>query len=61
MGEGGGGGRLGGIWDLGTSYDMDPLFLSAIRSHETFLWFKAIFSSSSSDELSERAIIRIGA
>ena len=60
VGRGGGRGRLGGIWDLGTSCDMDPLFLLTIRSLRPFLWFKAISSSSSSDELSGRATTRIG-
>ena len=58
--EGGGGGRLGGVWDLGTSFDVDPLFLPARRSLKPFLWFKEISSSSYSDELSGRVTTRIG-
>ena len=43
----GGGGRLGGTWDLGMSFNEDPLFLSTMRSLRPFLGFNAIPSSSS--------------
>ena len=46
MGGGGGWGRLGGTWDLGMSFDKDPLFLPTMRSFRPFLGFNAIPSSS---------------
>ena len=59
MGEGGGGGRLRGTWDLGMSFDENPLFLSAIRSLRPFLGFNTI-PSSSSEVVSTRAITSSG-
>ena len=42
----GGRGRLRGIWDLGMSFDVNPLFLPAMRSLRPFLVFKEISPSS---------------
>ena len=44
---------MGGTWDFGTSCEVDPLFLVAIRSLRLlFHRFNAISSSSSSEVLS---------
>ena len=49
-------------WDLGTSFEVDPLFLTTMRSLRLlFSRFNAISSSSSSEVLSRRAITKIGA
>ena len=47
VGSGGGGGRLGGTWILGTSFKVDPLFLFAIKPLKPVLCFKSMPSSSS--------------
>ena len=58
-GRGGGGGRVGGTWELGTSCEVDP-FLAAIRSLRLlFPQFSIILSSSSSEEPSGQAITRV--
>ena len=59
MGERGGGRRLRGTWDLGTSFDENPLFLSAMRSLRPFLGFNTI-PSPSSEVVSTRAITSSG-
>ena len=57
----GGGGRVVGTWDFGISCKVVPLFLAAISSLKLlFPLFNAIFSSSSSEELSGRAITKVG-
>ena len=58
---GGAVGRLEGAYDLVGAFEVDPLPLAAISSFR-LLWplFKAILSSSSSEELFGRAIARIG-
>ena len=57
----GGGGRLEGTWDLGAAFDVDSLPLEAISSLKLLLpLFNAILPFSSSEELSGRAITRIG-
>ena len=53
---------MGGIWGLGTSFEVDPLLLAAMRSFRPlFPWVNAISSSSSSEVLFGQAITRIGA
>ena len=56
-----GGGRVRGTLDLGTSCEVVPLFLQAIRFLRLlFPQFNAIASSSSSKVLSRRTTIRAG-
>ena len=53
---------MGGTWDLGASYEVNPLFLAAIRSLRLlFPRFSVISFSSSSEVLSGRAITKIEA
>ena len=53
---------MGGTWGLGTSFEVDPLFLAAMRSlRPLFPRVNAISSSFSSKVLSGRVITRIGA
>ena len=57
----GGGGRLKGTWDLGVAFDVDSLPLKSKSSIKLLLpLFIDMLSSSSSEELSGRAITRIG-
>ena len=46
-GGGGGGGRFVGTWVLGTSFEVDPLFLLVIKPFKPGLCFKFVPSSSS--------------
>ena len=51
--------RMGGTWDLGTSFEVDPLFLAAMRSlRPLFPQFNAISSSSSSEVLSRLGVAK---
>ena len=55
----GGGGRLRGTWVLGTSLEVDPLFLLASKPFKLVLCFKSIPPSSSSELVSTRATINL--
>ena len=58
---GGGGGRLEGTWDLEAPFNVDSLSLEAMSSLKLLLpLFSAILSSFYSEEMSGRAITRIG-
>ena len=48
---GGRGGRLTKTWVLGTSFEVDPLFLLAIKPPRPILYFRSMPFSSSSSEL----------
>ena len=59
-GSAGGGGRLGITWVLGTSFEVCPLFLFAIKPLKPILYFKSMSSSSASELVSGRATINLG-
>ena len=59
--RGEGGGKVGGTWDLGASWEVILLFLAAIRSLRLlFPQFNAISSPSSLKVLSRQATTRVG-
>ena len=50
---------MGGTWDLGTSFEFDPMFLAAMRSlRPLFPQFNDISSSSSSKILSRLGVAK---
>ena len=57
-GREGGGGRVGGTWDLVASFEDNPLFLSSKRFLRLLIWLRVMSSSSSLESI--RATTNLG-